>query len=476
MLGLWYAWSLVLSGSPEAAVHAAQQFEQAAVQAAEQEGWCAPRRLDFEGQSAAVRSTAALQSGDLAEAGRLAHEATRKLSPSDLVTRNLMDQQLSAVHLRTGNTQAARELLPAVVAASRKTGRPRLYISALQRLAYLHVLQGRLHDADRAYRQLIDYAAAERLTIISAPARLYYANNVLREWDRLEDAEGLASSALADCARADIAAWIVEARMILGRILADKGDSAGAATCFLEAEHAAGREANPELGTYLQSWQVREEIRAGEIKAVRRWIRSCGLDVEDDLQFDLEKDHLIFCAALIAVGELEAARQMLGRIERAARKAARWYRVIEALLLQAHALAVFGAPGRARERVVQAIRLAEPHDFRRIFINAGQPVLEVLGGLADEDSEVSAFVRGIVGGEDRAGVPVRFRREAPDLTAREREILALLAAGLGNAEIAKRLQIGLNTVRWHNRNIYAKLGASNRTQAAAQARDRDLLD
>jgi len=53
------------------------------------------------------------------------------------------------------------------------------------------------------------------------------------------------------------------------------------------------------------------------------------------------------------------------------------------------------------------------------------------------------------------------------LSPREREVLALVAEGLTNAQIAQRLMIGEETVKFHLRNIYQKLGVSTRTEAAA---------
>jgi LuxR family maltose regulon positive regulatory protein len=61
------------------------------------------------------------------------------------------------------------------------------------------------------------------------------------------------------------------------------------------------------------------------------------------------------------------------------------------------------------------------------------------------------------------------------LSAREIEVLQLIAAGLGNREIAHKLSISLGTVKVHNSNIYGKLGVNSRTRAVARARTLGLL-
>ena len=57
-----------------------------------------------------------------------------------------------------------------------------------------------------------------------------------------------------------------------------------------------------------------------------------------------------------------------------------------------------------------------------------------------------------------------------DLSQREREVLALLAQGLSNKELARALSVSENTVKTHLANLYAKLGARRRTEALAAAR------
>ncbi len=64
---------------------------------------------------------------------------------------------------------------------------------------------------------------------------------------------------------------------------------------------------------------------------------------------------------------------------------------------------------------------------------------------------------------------------AEPLSARELEVLDLIAQGLTNAEIAARLFIAVGTVKRHINNIYGKLQVRHRTEAIAQARDLGLL-
>jgi DNA-binding NarL/FixJ family response regulator len=79
-------------------------------------------------------------------------------------------------------------------------------------------------------------------------------------------------------------------------------------------------------------------------------------------------------------------------------------------------------------------------------------------------------------GATGATVAADVSRHGEALTPREAEVLRLVAQGMSNREIANHLYISAKTVSVHVSNILAKLGASGRTEAAAVARRRGLLD
>jgi DNA-binding NarL/FixJ family response regulator len=72
--------------------------------------------------------------------------------------------------------------------------------------------------------------------------------------------------------------------------------------------------------------------------------------------------------------------------------------------------------------------------------------------------------------------PARDRPPGEDLTAREKQVLALMVQGESNAAIAEKLVISVAAVKYHVSSILSKLGAANRTEAAALARQHNLLD
>jgi len=113
---------------------------------------------------------------------------------------------------------------------------------------------------------------------------------------------------------------------------------------------------------------------------------------------------------------------------------------------------------------------ATREDIRRALeaAAAGQSVLDP----AAQAALVDAARAGASGSPPTLPAP----RELPDgLTEREAEVLALLARGLSNTEIAQQLYVAEATVKTHINRIFAKTHSRDRTQAAAYAHEHGLL-
>ncbi len=99
-----------------------------------------------------------------------------------------------------------------------------------------------------------------------------------------------------------------------------------------------------------------------------------------------------------------------------------------------------------------------------------------------DSDQIATHVRDIAAGRtvldarSAAAVAARLRQPEGDaLSARELDVLRLVAEGLSNPEIGKRLFVAASTVKTHLERAYAKLGVNDRAAAVAQAKDRRLL-
>ncbi|MBV8985362.1 MAG: response regulator transcription factor [Acidimicrobiia bacterium] len=105
-----------------------------------------------------------------------------------------------------------------------------------------------------------------------------------------------------------------------------------------------------------------------------------------------------------------------------------------------------------------------------------EALLQVVGGHAVIDPAVQHhLIDAIAGGEPSHADKADQQRHLPDgLTAREAEVLGLIAQGLSNAEIADRLVVSETTVKSHINHLFAKTGVRDRAQAVKYAYDHGL--
>jgi LuxR family maltose regulon positive regulatory protein len=136
-----------------------------------------------------------------------------------------------------------------------------------------------------------------------------------------------------------------------------------------------------------------------------------------------------------------------------------------------------------------ALALGFPQGYVRVFADEGAPMHALLARLAAAERDQRAPARGIDAGYLAAllhachqadAMPPRSRDGAltgmaEPLTGRELEVLRLIAAGKSNQRIAGELFVSLDTVKKHVTHVLGKLGAANRTEAAARARRLGLI-
>lgn len=162
----------------------------------------------------------------------------------------------------------------------------------------------------------------------------------------------------------------------------------------------------------------------------------------------------------------------------------------DAMRLRAVLAAMLATAGEMRDawRVLRpAVALVAQTGLVRPLLDAGDAVIAVLehardsGGLAGDASE-ELVGRLCASAGDSAGIrvatPAARRAVAGEamLTRRQREILACVADGSSNKEIAARLGLTEATVKWHLQQVYERLGAHRRVAALRRARELGLIE
>jgi LuxR family transcriptional regulator, maltose regulon positive regulatory protein len=152
------------------------------------------------------------------------------------------------------------------------------------------------------------------------------------------------------------------------------------------------------------------------------------------------------------------------------------FTLVEAQLLAGTAYLRLGDRDAAARATAAALATAEPD--RLIFPFAMTDAAELLGMLRPHQTAHGALLTDIVDQLRGASPPSTNRAPLPrsgELTPSELRVLGLLPTNLTRAEIAHDLHVSIHTVNTHIRNVYAKLGASDRSAAVARARQLRLL-
>jgi len=128
-------------------------------------------------------------------------------------------------------------------------------------------------------------------------------------------------------------------------------------------------------------------------------------------------------------------------------------------------------------RVVLVGSAEERQRLRAELEATGFDIVGEFASLSAAEASATAADATIIGRRTAADHtrPARFAEPVEQLTAREVQVLELLAEGLSNKGIADRLDISDQTVKFHVASISGKLGATNRTDAVRRAVRRGLI-
>jgi LuxR family maltose regulon positive regulatory protein len=221
-------------------------------------------------------------------------------------------------------------------------------------------------------------------------------------------------------------------------------------------------------------------LAQGGIDAAAQWAKAAGLSPDDDPDYPNEPAYLLLVRVLLARGDPGPALTLLQRLLDAAVSQGRSRSIIEIQVLRALALAVRGDHASALGALTEALTLAGPQGYVRVFADEGAPMRTLLAQLPAATRIDPGYLAAVLGacGQDGPGAlrkPTAPPGLAEPLTDRELEVLRLLAAGKSNQRIAHDLVVALDTVKKHVTHVLGKLGAANRTEAAARARELGLI-
>lgn len=267
-------------------------------------------------------------------------------------------------------------------------------------------------------------------------------------------------------------------RINLGDIALARGD-AGAAREHYQAAYAVRESfADPEGQALALQRLGRVALHEGQPGAARQvYGQALAIYRTLDDQGGLAAALTGLGRAALASGDDADARQHLRAALQTAAASRLTHLLLSGLLPSARLLLRAGEADLAAATLA-ALR-AHPAASRELRAAASElrDSSEVSGARDAAGADVAALANAVAQRLAQGCEPlaVQATEAAPAISSREREVLALVAAGCSNREIAARLVISVGTVKAHIHKICAKLGARNRSHAAALAQERDLL-
>lgn len=421
-------------------------------------------------QVAVQRAGLALLAGDLTAVTRHADRVLALSSPDDHLRRGSATALLGLASWAAGDLGLARsrytEAIDLLVRASHFADA----LGCSLGLADMCLALGRLGDAERAFTSGLELVR-DHPGLRGAADMHVGLGELSLERNELERSRRHLDASQALGERAGLPQNPYRWRVAKARVLQAEGDAAGALALLDEAERRYDTDYSPAVRP-VPALRARALLAGGDLDAAVRWVERRGLATDDDLGYLTEFEHLTLARVLVALEARDrvdrGATGFLGRLLAAAEAGHRRGAVIETLVLLALAHHASGDRSAALASLGRALDLAATERYVRVFVDAGAPMSALLRSASFEGEAgrharvVSAALSGTEPAPQRSGL-------VDDLSSREVDVLRLLRSDLSGPEIARELIVSLNTMRTHTKNIYAKLGVSNRREAVRRA-------
>jgi LuxR family maltose regulon positive regulatory protein len=350
-------------------------------------------------------------------------------------------------------------------------------------LGDIQIAKGRLTDAARTF------GAGLRLTAenpgLRGAADMHVGlSEVLIERNDLDTAANHLQTSAELGAAAGLPQHAYRWRVTMARLRRARGDLEGALALIEEAAPLYDTDFSPPVRP-VAAIRARVQLAHGDLDAALDWVTERALTATDELTYVREYEHITLARVLIACHAarrdtlaLDHAVALLERLLAAAQAGSRSGSAIEILILQATVQHARGNTTAALAALDGALRRAEPEGHVRLFLHAGAGVTGLLRSLVTGQG-TSVHAKKILAAADATYSPAAASSPAraplvDELSARELDVLRLLRSDLSGPDIARELVVSLNTVRTHTKNIYLKLGVSNRRAAVTRAAELGL--
>jgi LuxR family maltose regulon positive regulatory protein len=442
---------------------------------------------------ALVRGYLAQLRGDARGTAEFGSQAVAESREDEWILRSVAQVQLAVAGWLDGRLDEAERAFADGIAGRRAAGLPTWGAWASYELGQVQHAQGRLDAAARTCEQALEAAArtGQPPSPAAGPAYVGLAE-VAYQRSELDSALDNAERGIALCRSFVYTMPLAAGLATLAWIRQAAGDPAGALDAMDEALRATPGPP-PGLLNPIPARRARLLLAQGDLGAATRWTDENRLTEDDEPDYAREPGYLVLARVLLAQDRSGPALALLDRLYAAAAAQDRVGSLIEIGALRALALAARGDADRAVDALAGALTLACPQGYVRVFADEGPPMAALLARLIAAQRSGSGF--GAVA-EVPLGCLARLQRAlaapgvAPDagrpsvtaapglidpLTSRELEVLEMLAAGSSNQVIASQLVVTLDTVKKHVSHVLGKLGAANRTEAVARARELGLI-